>query len=99
MSVRNFARTFVREANIPPAEFVEGARMDAARALLENSVSPLKSIAYECGFKDAGRMRSAFRRRLGVTPQHYRQSFGFSAPTTVTGNSGGPKTTLSYPST
>jgi transcriptional regulator GlxA family with amidase domain len=76
MSVRNFARTFVRETKIPPAEFVEGARLDAARALLENSVSPLKSIAYECGFKDAGRMRSAFLRRLGVTAQQYRQSFG-----------------------
>jgi transcriptional regulator GlxA family with amidase domain len=31
MSVRTFARAFARDAKIPPAEFVEGARMDAAR--------------------------------------------------------------------
>ena len=76
MSVRTFARVFARDAKIPPAEFVEGARMDAARVMLENTASPLKTIAYECGFKDAHRMRGAFKRRLGISPQQYRLNFG-----------------------
>lgn len=78
MSVRTFARAFVRDAKIRPAEFVEGARMDAARVMLESTGTRLKTIAYECGFRDAHRMRGAFKRRLGVSPQQYR--LNFSAP-------------------
>ncbi|MFL9934543.1 GlxA family transcriptional regulator [Paraburkholderia sp. RL18-103-BIB-C] len=75
MSARNFARTFTRDTKIPPAEFVESARVDAARVLLENTTTPLKTIAYECGFNDAHRMRSVFQRRLGVSPRQYRLNF------------------------
>jgi AraC-like DNA-binding protein len=38
---------------VRPAEFVESARVDAARVMLENSVDPLKTIAYKCGLRDA----------------------------------------------
>lgn len=50
MSERHFARVFVREANMTPAEFVERARIDAARVLLESSNDPLKTVAHRCGF-------------------------------------------------
>ncbi|MBV8623065.1 MAG: DJ-1/PfpI family protein [Herbaspirillum sp.] len=76
MSVRGFARAFVRATGVAPAEFVQRARIDAARVLLEQSVSPIKTIAYECGFGDAGRMRNAFVRSLGLSPQRYRECFG-----------------------
>lgn len=75
MSVRSFARAFAREAGLTPADFVQRARVDAARALLEMAESPIKTIAYECGFGDASRMRNAFVRSVGVSPQHYRRSF------------------------
>ncbi|MFJ3116449.1 AraC family transcriptional regulator [Pseudomonas protegens] len=75
MSPRNFARVFVREAGVTPAEFVEGARMDAARGMLERSAAPLKTVAYACGFRDAQHMRSVFNRRLGLTPQQFRLNF------------------------
>ena len=76
MSVRTFARVFMRDAKIPPGEFVEDARIDAARVMLEDIAIPLKTIAYECGFKDARRMRGTFNRRLGISPQQYRLNFG-----------------------
>lgn len=75
MSVRGFSRAFSKETGTAPAEFVQHARIDAARALLENGNAPVKAIAYECGFGDTNRMRNAFVRSLGVSPQHYRQSF------------------------
>ena len=75
MSPRNFARVFVREMQVPPAEFVQQARIDAARSLLEGSELPMKTIAYRCGFGSAARMRLAFSQRFGVTPQQYRDSF------------------------
>jgi len=78
MSARNFSRVFAREARITPAEFVERARVDAARVMLESTHAPLKTVAYRCGFRDAQHMRSVFKRRLGVTPHQFR--LNFSAP-------------------
>ena len=75
MSARNFSRVFAREARITPAEFVERARVDAARVMLESTHAPLKTVAYQCGFRDAQHMRSVFNRRLGVTPQQFRLNF------------------------
>ena len=75
MSERTFARVFVREAGITPAEFVQRARLDAARGLLEGSGLPLKVVAWRCGFGSAARMRLVFVQRLGVTPTEYRGRF------------------------
>jgi transcriptional regulator GlxA family with amidase domain len=75
MSERSFARIFARAAKVTPAEFVERARVDAARVMLESGNAPLKTVAYQCGFHDANRMRAVFLRRLGVTPQQYRSNF------------------------
>jgi len=75
MSARNFSRVFARETQVTPAEFVERARVDAARVMLESGGAPLKTVAYECGFRDAHHMRSVFQRRLGVTPQQFRRHF------------------------
>lgn len=75
MSPRNFARHFVQETGITPHEFVERARIDAARMMLEASDRPLKAVAYDCGFGSADRMRIVFNARLGVTPAQYRASF------------------------
>ncbi|MDI5928455.1 GlxA family transcriptional regulator [Rhizobium leguminosarum] len=75
MSARNFARHFVQETGITPHEFIERARVDAARNLLEGSDRQLKVIAYDCGFGTADRMRIIFTDRLGVTPAQYRLNF------------------------
>jgi transcriptional regulator GlxA family with amidase domain len=75
MSARNFARVFVQETGVTPHEFVERARVDAARKLLESSGAALKAIAYDCGFGTADRMRIVFAKRIGATPMQYRERF------------------------
>ncbi|MFJ3522680.1 GlxA family transcriptional regulator [Pseudomonas sp. NPDC090203] len=75
MSSRNFARVFLRETGITPGEFVERARVDAARKMLESETAALKVVAYRTGFSDAHRMREVFKRRLGVSPQQFRANF------------------------
>lgn len=75
MSSRNFARIFARESGVTPAEFVQLARVDAARGLLESGSLQLKAVAYRCGFGSAARMRQVFVQRLGVTPTEYRARF------------------------
>ena len=55
MSPRNLARHFVQAIGITPREFIEHARVDTARGMLEGSGRPLKAIAVDCGFGSADR--------------------------------------------
>lgn len=75
VSTRSLARLFAKDVGMTPHDFVEAARVDVARNLLEGSGLQLKAIAYECGFGTAERMRLVFQRRLGVSPARYRASF------------------------
>lgn len=75
VSERSVARIFADEAKTTPAVFVENARIDAARNLLESGGQPLKVIAHDCGFGSPSRMRQVFSRRLGITPTEYRNRF------------------------
>lgn len=76
LSPRHFARLFKEEVGVTPAVWVEGARIEAARQLLEEGREPPKQVAVQCGFADADTLRRAFSRQLGVTPAEYRKRFG-----------------------
>jgi transcriptional regulator GlxA family with amidase domain len=80
MSPRNLARHFGQVTGTTPHDFIERARVDAARMMLEASDRPLKAIAFDCGFGSADRMRIVFSTRLGVTPVQYRASFRRAEP-------------------
>ncbi|MFP3546670.1 GlxA family transcriptional regulator [Rhizobium sp. SIMBA_035] len=75
MSRRSFARLFADQTRSTPAEFVENARLDAARNLLEGTGLSLKEIAFECGLGSPHRMRQVFLRKMGITPGQYRACF------------------------
>jgi transcriptional regulator GlxA family with amidase domain len=75
MSVRNFTRVFLGETGTTPADFVEMARVDAARRLLEESETALQRVASRCGFTSPDTMRRAFLRRIGTGPSDYRERF------------------------
>jgi transcriptional regulator GlxA family with amidase domain len=75
VSRRTFSRLFAKYAKVTPSAFVEQVRVDTARRLLEETDSPLKTVAFKCGFHSATHMRTTFARRLNVTPKQYRQRF------------------------
>jgi len=74
MSPRNFARAFVTEIGATPAKVVEGLRLEAARIAVETSHLNLDHIAVSTGFGDSNRMRRAFVRSFGMSPQSLRRS-------------------------
>lgn len=76
MSARNFARVFSREVQMTPMEFLQHARIDRARSLLETTDLPLKTVAYRAGLGSTRHMRFLFTEKLGLTPIQYRQQFG-----------------------
>jgi transcriptional regulator GlxA family with amidase domain len=76
LSERHFARLFIAETGTTPARFVERARVEAARDLLEAGRTPVETVAEQVGFGSAETMRRAFQRVLGVGPADYRARFG-----------------------
>jgi transcriptional regulator GlxA family with amidase domain len=75
MSERSFHRLFTAEVGISPGRYVERARVDAARARLENSKDGLSAIARRCGFASQETFVRTFRRVVGVSPTEYRRRF------------------------
>lgn len=75
MSVCNFSRIFHRETQVSPAEFIERARVEKARRLLEDSQLPLKTIAFHCGFTSDDQLRKSFQKHLSASPKDYRKRF------------------------
>lgn len=76
MSPRNFARVYHRETSESPARAVEKVRIEAARRLLEAGADPIQVVARRTGFGDDERMRRAFVKTYGISPQDYRNRFG-----------------------
>jgi transcriptional regulator GlxA family with amidase domain len=74
ISTRSFARLFKRETRVTPRDYVEAARVEAARRILEDSETPIKIVASLCGFADQAGLRRAFLRRINITPAEYRQN-------------------------
>ncbi|GLW07205.1 AraC family transcriptional regulator [Microtetraspora sp. NBRC 13810] len=75
MSERHFARSFSRTLGMSPGRYVERARVEAARALLESGAESVETVARLCGFGAAETMRRAFLREIGVPPGAYRDRF------------------------
>ncbi len=75
MSPRTFARTFRAETGTTPAAHVEELRVEAARRLLETTGLTIGAIAGCVGLKHAETLHRAFVRRVGTTPDRYRQHF------------------------
>ena len=76
LSVRQLAREFVTHTGMSPAAYVTRMRVEEARRRIECGAQQLKDVARRCGFGTEQRLRRAFSRLLGVTPQEYRERFG-----------------------
>jgi transcriptional regulator GlxA family with amidase domain len=75
LSTRHLQRRFTAELGVPPAEYVERVRVEAARRALSEGDDPIASIARRCGFGTSETLRRVFHRRLGVAPSDYRERF------------------------
>ncbi|MFD9411377.1 GlxA family transcriptional regulator [Streptomyces sp. NPDC059989] len=75
LSERHFARVFTQETGTSPAAYVEAARIEVARRLLETTDGRLDRIAAAAGLGSAETLHRAFRRQLATTPAAYRRRF------------------------
>lgn len=76
MSPRNFARAFRAETGTTPGRWVERARVDLARRVLEADDGPRSStdVAHAAGFASPHTLRQAFVRVTGMSPAQFGRS-------------------------
>jgi transcriptional regulator GlxA family with amidase domain len=75
MSERTLVRAWRAETGTTPAAYVESVRLEAARRLLESTDMTVAAVASAVGLRGPERLHRAVRRRLGTTPDRYRQHF------------------------
>ena len=73
--MRHLTRVFQRELGVTAGRYVEGVRIEAAKARLQRSDEPLAAVARATGFGSEETMRRAFWRELSTTPAAYRERF------------------------
>lgn len=75
VSPRTLTRRFRAALDLTPQIYLEQARVDAARRLLEETQLPIDDLRVRAGFADPTTFRRTFKRRTGMTPGQYRQRY------------------------
>lgn len=76
LSSRTLARRFAEQLGTSPGHWLLSQRLDAARALLEQTDLPVEAIATRVGLASAVNLRRRFHAAVGTTPGAYRRAFG-----------------------
>jgi transcriptional regulator GlxA family with amidase domain len=75
MSTRNFSRRFIAETGLTPNKWLQAARIDHARELLETSNERVDVIGHLSGLGTAANFRRIFVQHVGITPGQYRRMY------------------------
>ena len=75
---RTLARRFKKAAGETPIEFLQNARIEHAKRLLETTNVNLAQIVYRVGYEDLSSFRRLFTREMGISPRDYRRRFRIS---------------------
>jgi len=74
ISERQASRLFRSELGTTFREHVTRVRMERAKALLRDTRLPVIEVAAETGWSSLGHFTATFRRRVGLSPSHYRRA-------------------------
>jgi transcriptional regulator GlxA family with amidase domain len=74
-SRRNIVRRFKLQTGIPPIEYLQNIRVEAAKKLLEQTDLNISEIIPSTGYTDPKSFRKVFLKMVGVTPLEYRDKF------------------------
>jgi len=74
----HFSRAFTRATGKPPYAYLLAHRLERAKAMLRDSVTPVAEIALLTGFHAASQFSRMFKRSTGATPGEYRRERGLA---------------------
>ena len=75
MNTSTFSRSFKKEHEMTFCDYLMSYRISKARVLLQNPNASVTDIAYTVGFHDPSYFTRIFRRIVGISPSHYRETF------------------------
>ena len=75
-SRRSITRHFRDQTGVPPLQWLLTARVERAKELLSSTDLPVEEVARRSGFGTGATFRHHFTRVAGVSPRHYRRTFG-----------------------
>lgn len=67
-------RSFTKQMGISPYSYLETLRIDKAKKMLEQGVSPI-DVALQTGFTDQSHFSNFFKKFIGLTPKQYMNIF------------------------
>jgi transcriptional regulator GlxA family with amidase domain len=76
VSPRTLARRFTQFTGDSPQVFLQKLRVEAGKALLENTALRMDQILERVGYDDDSAFRRLFRKHTSLSPREYRKRFG-----------------------
>jgi transcriptional regulator GlxA family with amidase domain len=80
LSCSHFARACKNTFGLTPRQLVLHHRIERARALMRDTLTPLSQVALACGFADQAHFSRLFRQTNGTTPRQWRRENFASSP-------------------
>jgi AraC family transcriptional regulator len=74
LSVSHFSRAFCKSTGVAPHQWLLGARVESAKAMLRGGDASLSLIAHTCGFADQSHFSRVFAQRAGLRPGAWRKA-------------------------
>jgi len=75
VSSRTLGRRFKTATGETPLAFLQNARIERAKRLLETTTVSFDQIAFRVGYEDVSSFRRLFTRASGISPSSYRRRF------------------------
>ena len=72
LSYVHFLRRFKKFAGMSPSDYVITLRLQKAKAMLADTVLPIKEIAYACGFENEYYFSNFFKKHTTLSPSAFR---------------------------
>lgn len=69
-----FIKRFKQICGLPPFEYINKQRLEAAEQMLLNTNLTILEIAFKCGFYDASHLAKKFLNKYGIYPSEHRKN-------------------------
>jgi len=76
LSSRTLSRRFIGATGRGPQAYVQHARAQLAKRLLETTSDPIDGVRRNAGYNDPAAFRRAFKQTTGMSPTEYRRAYG-----------------------
>jgi transcriptional regulator GlxA family with amidase domain len=73
----NFSRRFKKATNLPPIDYIQQVKMEAAKRELETGRKNINEVMYSVGYVDVKGFRTIFKKVTGLSPTEYKSKFNY----------------------